>query len=213
MVAAALQHPDRLIVCFAGDGCFQMTLDEMSTAQQYGVAPIVLVCDNGRYGTIRMHQERAFPTRVSGTDLKNPDFAALARAYGGHGETVENGAEFPAAFERARMSGRLAVVGLRLDPRTLSTSTGLSGPRHSGGMIGVGNERSGRYAEAAHPVMKSAPNSVWLHENGGRGHRMGCLLSGWRTYPVAGTGMSGAPFRDFPGHGGGRHWTASGITP
>ncbi|MCY3995858.1 MAG: thiamine pyrophosphate-binding protein [Rhodobacter sp.] len=126
-VAAALRHPDRLVVCFAGDGCFQMTLNEMSTARQYGVAPIVLVCNNGRYGTIRMHQERAYPGRTSGTDLENPDFAALARAYGGHGETVENGAEFPAAFERARMSGRLSLVELRLDPRTLSTSTDLDG--------------------------------------------------------------------------------------
>jgi len=124
-VAAALRHPDRPIVCFAGDGCFQMTLNEMSTAMQYGAAPIVVVCNNGRYGTIRMHQEKTFPGRVSGTDLANPDFAALARAYGGHGEIVEDGAEFPAAFERARASGRLAVVELRLDPRTLSTSMTL----------------------------------------------------------------------------------------
>ncbi len=132
-VAAALEHPDRPVVCFAGDGCFQMTLNEMSTAMQYGAAPIVVVCTNGRYGTIRMHQERTFPERVSGTDLANPDFAALARAYGGHGETVEDGAEFPAAFERARASGQLAVVELRLDPRMLSTSMNLDEARETAG--------------------------------------------------------------------------------
>ncbi len=130
-VAASLQHPDRLIVCFAGDGCFQMTLNEMSTAIQYGANPIVLVCNNGRYGTIRMHQETAFPGRVSGTDLENPDFAALARAYGAHGETVEDGLEFPAAFERARASDRLAVIELRLDSRMLSTSADLDEVRDS----------------------------------------------------------------------------------
>ncbi len=131
-VAAALQHPDRTIVCFAGDGCFQMTLNEMSTAMQYGLAPIVVVCNNGRYGTIRMHQERTYPGRTSGTDLANPDFAALARAYGGHGETVHDGTEFPAAFERARASGRLAIVELRLDPLMLSTSMSLDAGRESG---------------------------------------------------------------------------------
>ena len=124
-VAAALQHPDRLVICFAGDGCFQMTLNEMSTAMQYGAAPIVVVCNNGRYGTIRMHQEKHFPGRVSGTDLANPDFAALARAYGAYGEIVEDDAEFPEAFERARTSRRLAVIELRLDPQMLSTSTDL----------------------------------------------------------------------------------------
>ena len=128
-VAASLHHPDRLTVCFAGDGCFQMTLNEMSTAVQYGACPIVVVCNNGRYGTIRMHQEKHFPGRISGTDLANPDFAALARAYGGHGEIVEDGAVFPAAFERARASGRLAVIELRLDPRMLSTSMDLGSVR------------------------------------------------------------------------------------
>ncbi|MDO5706660.1 MAG: thiamine pyrophosphate-binding protein, partial [Paracoccus sp. (in: a-proteobacteria)] len=81
-IAACLQHPDRTVVCMAGDGCFQMTLNELSTAAQYGAAPVVIVANNGRYGTIRMHQEKHYPARVSGTDLANPDFAALARAYG-----------------------------------------------------------------------------------------------------------------------------------
>ncbi|WPY93493.1 thiamine pyrophosphate-binding protein [Limimaricola variabilis] len=124
-IAASLAHPDRAVVCLAGDGCFQMTLNEMSTAIQHGAAPIVIVANNGRYGTIRMHQERHYPGRVSGTDLANPDFAALARAYGGHGETVERDEDFAQAFERARTSGRLAVIELRLDPAALSTGRDL----------------------------------------------------------------------------------------
>ncbi|WP_334065172.1 thiamine pyrophosphate-binding protein [Limimaricola cinnabarinus] len=124
-IAAALAHPDRAVVCLAGDGCFQMTLNEMSTAAQHGAAPIVIVVNNGRYGTIRMHQERHYPGRVSGTQLANPDFAALARAYGGHGEVVERDAEFAPAFERARQSGRVAVIELRVDPAALSTGQTL----------------------------------------------------------------------------------------
>jgi acetolactate synthase I/II/III large subunit len=120
-IAAALHNPAKTVVCMAGDGCFQMTLNEMSTAVQHGAAPIVIVANNGRYGTIRMHQERQYPGRVSGTDLANPDFAALARAYGGHGETVETQADFPAAFARAKASGRPSVIELRLDPQMLTT--------------------------------------------------------------------------------------------
>ena len=125
-VSAAIAHPGRTVVCLAGDGCFQMTLNEMSTALQHGAAPIVIVANNGQYGTIRMHQERRYPGRVSGTALANPDFAALARAYGGWGETVEDTADFPAAFDRARASGRLAVIELRLDPEALSAGATLS---------------------------------------------------------------------------------------
>jgi acetolactate synthase-1/2/3 large subunit len=126
-IAAALEHPDRTVVCLAGDGCFQMTLNEMSTAVQHGARPIVIVCNNGRYGTIRMHQERHYPGRVSGTDLANPDFAALARAYGGTGEVVEDGTHFAAAFERARKAPGIAVIELKLDPRMLSTGANLAG--------------------------------------------------------------------------------------
>lgn len=125
-VAAALEHPGRQVVCLAGDGCFQMTLNEMSTAVQHGAAPVVIVANNGQYGTIRMHQERRYPARVSGTALANPDFAALARAYGGHGEVVTDGAEFPAAFARAAAAGRLAVIELALDPEALSAGASLS---------------------------------------------------------------------------------------
>ncbi|QYK41656.1 MAG: thiamine pyrophosphate-binding protein [Paracoccaceae bacterium] len=131
-VAASLHHPQRTVVCLAGDGCFQMTLNEMSTAIQHGATPIVIVANNGRYGTIRMHQERHFPGRVSGTDLANPDFAALARAYGGHGETVLHDDEFGPAFARAQAAGCLAVIELRLDPQMLTTGATLDQVRAQG---------------------------------------------------------------------------------
>jgi acetolactate synthase I/II/III large subunit len=125
-VAASLQYPDKTVVCMAGDGCFQMTCNELSTAVQHGAKPIVIVANNGRYGTIRMHQERHYPGRPSGTDLANPDFAALARAYGGHGETVTDQAGFAAAFERAKASGTVAVIDVKLDPDMLTTGQTLS---------------------------------------------------------------------------------------
>jgi len=124
-VVASIEYPDRDVVCLAGDGCFQMTLNEMSTAVQHGATPIVIVMNNGRYGTIRMHQEMHFPGRVSGTELANPDFAALARAYGGHGETVRSQAEFAPAFERAKAAGKVAVIEVVLDPQVLATGKSL----------------------------------------------------------------------------------------
>lgn len=125
-VSASIENPDKTVVCMAGDGCFQMTCNEMSTAVQYGAKPIVIVANNGRYGTIRMHQERHYPARPSGTDLVSPDFAALARAYGGHGETVTTEAEFAPAFARAKAAGTLAVIELKLDPDMLTTGQSLS---------------------------------------------------------------------------------------
>jgi acetolactate synthase-1/2/3 large subunit len=125
-VSASLAHPDRTVVCLAGDGCFQMTLNEMSTAMQHGAKPIVIVMNNGRYGTIRMHQEKTYPGRVSGTECASPDFAALARAYGGHGETVRDGAEFADAFARAQAAGVLAVIECVLDVDVMSTGASLS---------------------------------------------------------------------------------------
>ena len=119
-VAAKILHPDRAVVCFAGDGDFLMTGQELATAVQHGAALIVLIVNNGMYGTIRMHQERHFPGRVIATDLVNPDFAALARAYGAFGETVTKTADFPAAFARAQASGRAAVLELKLDPEALT---------------------------------------------------------------------------------------------
>jgi acetolactate synthase-1/2/3 large subunit len=131
-VAASVEHPGRPVVCVAGDGDVQMTLNEMSTAVQHGAAPIVVVMNNGRYGTIRMHQERHYPGRVSGSDLANPDFAALARAYGGHGECVERTEDFPAAFARARASGTVAVIECRVDPAALTPSQTLAEARAQG---------------------------------------------------------------------------------
>jgi acetolactate synthase-1/2/3 large subunit len=110
----------------AGDGCFQMTLNEMSTAMQFGARPIVIVANNGRYGTIRAHQERHYPGRVSGTEMANPDFAALARSYGAFGVQVRDGADFSNAVADAQASGTLAVIELCLDPDMLGTSVNLS---------------------------------------------------------------------------------------
>ncbi len=128
-IAAKLQHPDRPVICFAGDGCFQMTLNELSTARQYGANIIVMVCNNGQYGTIRMHQEKTYPGRVSGTQMFNPDYAALARAYGAHGERVERTEAFAEAYARALASGLPAVIELVLDPDALSPGLTLEGAR------------------------------------------------------------------------------------
>ena len=119
-ISAKLEHPDRAVVCVAGDGDFQMTLNEMSTARQYGANVVVIVCNNGQYGTIRMHQEKTYPGRVSGTQLFNPDYAALVRAYGGHGECVTATADFAPALDRALNAGVPAVIELVLDPDALS---------------------------------------------------------------------------------------------
>ncbi|WP_428699692.1 thiamine pyrophosphate-binding protein [Stappia sp.] len=125
-VAGKLKYPERMVVCFAGDGCLQMTMQEFGTAAQEGAAIITIVVDNGMYGTIRMHQERDFPGRVSATTLVNPDFAAFARAYGAHAETVETAAEFAPAFERAAASGKPALLHLKLDPEAITPVRSLS---------------------------------------------------------------------------------------
>ncbi|MBX5157737.1 thiamine pyrophosphate-binding protein [Rhizobium sp. NZLR8] len=125
-VAAKRLLPEREVICFAGDGCFLMHGQEFATAIRYGLAIIAVVVNNGIYGTIRMHQEREYPGRVSSTDLTNPDFAALARAYGGHGETVEQTAEFGPAFERARASGKPAIIEIKLDPEAITPTRTLS---------------------------------------------------------------------------------------
>ena len=131
-VAASLQHPDRTVIAWLGDGEFQMTLNEMSTAVQHGAKPIAIIVNNGRYGTIRMHQERTYPARVSGTDMANPDFADLARAYGGHGETVTKDEDFEAAFQRAKASGKLAVIDLVVDPQVATPGLTLDQLRAQG---------------------------------------------------------------------------------
>lgn len=130
-VAASLVHRDRLVVGCVGDGGFQMSGLEIATAVQHGGKPIILVFNNRTYGTIRMHQEREYPERVVGTDLVNPDFAALARAVGGHGETVTRTDEFMSAFERARASGKAAVIELRTDTDLITTRTTITAMREA----------------------------------------------------------------------------------
>jgi acetolactate synthase-1/2/3 large subunit len=125
-VAAKDLFPDREVIVFAGDGDFLMNGQEFATAVQYGLPYVVIVVNNGIYGTIRMHQEREYPGRVVATDLNNPDFAALARAYGGHGELVEKTEDFAPAFERARKSGKPAIVEIRLDPEAITPTRTLS---------------------------------------------------------------------------------------
>jgi acetolactate synthase-1/2/3 large subunit len=119
-IAAKAAHPERTVVSWNGDGCFLMNGQELATAVQYRLGIIFIVVDNGMYGTIRMHQERHYPGRVYGTDLSNPDFAALARAYGATGETVVRTGEFAAALDRALASGRPALLHLRVDPQAVT---------------------------------------------------------------------------------------------
>ena len=128
-VAASLIHPDRLVVGCVGDGGFMRCGTELATAIQHGGKPIILVFNNAMYGTIRMHQEREHPERVIGTDLRNPDFVALARSLGAHAEVVTRTDAFAAAFERAATCGRPALIELRTDPELLSTRATISGLR------------------------------------------------------------------------------------
>jgi acetolactate synthase-1/2/3 large subunit len=128
-VAAKLAAPSRNVIGVCGDGDFLMNGQEIATAVQYGAAFVALVVNNGLYGTIRMHQEREYPGRVFATSLKNPDFAAYARAFGGHGETVERTEDFAAAFQRAAASGKPALVELKLDPEAITPATTLTAIR------------------------------------------------------------------------------------
>ncbi len=129
-VGAKLVHPDRLVVGFCGDGGFLMTGQELATSLAEGVGPIILLFNNAMYGTIRMHQERRFPGRVVGTALKNPDFVALARAYGAFSARVMRTEEFAPAFEEAAAGKRAAVIELAMDPEIITTRTTLSAIRH-----------------------------------------------------------------------------------
>jgi acetolactate synthase-1/2/3 large subunit len=125
-LAAKLVHPEREVLAFAGDGDFQMCGMEVATAVQEGLPIVVIVVNNGTYGTIRMHQERRYPERVIATDLANPDFAGLARAYGAHGERIEHAAAFPEALQRARTCGGPALIELITDPEALTPHASLS---------------------------------------------------------------------------------------
>ncbi len=125
-VAAKIAAPERMVVCFTGDGDLQMTMQELGTAMQAGAQPIVLVLNNGTYGTIRMHQERNYPGRVHATDLENPDFVAIAGAYGMHAERIETAEDFPDAFARAQASNTGALIELMIDKEALTPKRTLS---------------------------------------------------------------------------------------
>jgi acetolactate synthase I/II/III large subunit len=128
-VMAKRSHPERIVVALAGDGDVMMTVQEFATAVQYAVPIVVVVLDNGMYGTIRMHQEREYPGRVSATALRNPDFAALARACGGHGERVARTEDFAPAFERSLASGLPAMIHCQVDPEALTPTMTLAAIR------------------------------------------------------------------------------------
>jgi len=128
-IAAKLAEPDRPVACIAGDGCFLMTGQELATAVQYRAAVLVLVCNNGMYGTIRMHQERHYPSRVWGTELQNPDFAALARAYGAFGARVQTTNDFLPSLTQALAalaSGQPAVIELCTDPERITSRAAIT---------------------------------------------------------------------------------------
>jgi acetolactate synthase I/II/III large subunit len=125
-IAAKVVHPERIVVCVSGDGDFLMSGHELAAAVQEELPIVLLVVNNGMYGTIRMHQERFFPGRVIATDLVNPDFVALARAFGAHGELVTRSEDFPDAFERALAQERPAILELRVDPEAITPRQTIS---------------------------------------------------------------------------------------
>ena len=128
-IAAKLAAPERMVVAFAGDGCLMMTVQELATAVLYGLPIIVIVVDNGMFGTIRMHQELSFPGRVIGTSLANPDFVALAESFGALGERVEKTSDFLPAFERAKAAERPALIALAMDPEAITPARTLEALR------------------------------------------------------------------------------------
>jgi acetolactate synthase-1/2/3 large subunit len=119
-VAMKRLYPERTVICLAGDGDFLMNGQEFATAVQYDLPFTTIIVDNGMYGTIRMHQEREYPGRISATELRNPDFPAYARAFGGFGVSVERTEDFPAAFKAAQASGKPAIVRLAIDPEAIT---------------------------------------------------------------------------------------------
>jgi acetolactate synthase-1/2/3 large subunit len=122
-------YPERTVVAISGDGDFLMNGQEFATAVQYGLPFVTIVVDNGLYGTIRMHQEREYPGRIVATQLRNPDFAAYARAFGGHGATVEKTEDFAPAFEAATRSGQPSILHLKVDPEAITPMTTLTAIR------------------------------------------------------------------------------------
>ena len=175
-VAAKLLHPERDVVAIAGDGDFLMTGQELATAVQYDAPIVVLIVNNGMFGTIRMHQERHYPGRVSGTDLVNPDFGALAQAFGAHGTVVERTEDFAAAFDAALGAGRPAVIELRVDPEALTPRQSLTEIREQAiarlsTLVGSHLPLRTPTREGALPmaksyastVIKASPDEVWAH--------------------------------------------------
>ena len=130
-IAAKLCHPGRTVVALAGDGCFMMNVQELATAMQYGANIIVIVINNGIYGSIRMHQEREYPGRVVGTDMVNPDFCKLAEAYGAQAELVTTTEEFAPAFERAQAANRPALIEVQIDPDLLTPTLTIESLRNA----------------------------------------------------------------------------------
>ncbi|MDD7911398.1 thiamine pyrophosphate-binding protein [Pseudovibrio exalbescens] len=128
-IAGKLKHKERMVLCFAGDGCLQMTMQELGTAAQENANIIVIVVDNGIYGTIRMHQEREYPGRVSATTLQNPAFARIAEAYGFYSATIRSAEEFGPAFEQAAAGNRPALLHLLLDPEAITPVKSLTAIR------------------------------------------------------------------------------------
>jgi acetolactate synthase-1/2/3 large subunit len=125
-IAAGLMHPDRTIVTCVGDGGFTMGEAELATARRYGVRPIVLLFNNGQFGSVRVHQERRYPGRAIGMDLTNPDFTQLARSYGAHAESVRSTAQFADAWRRASACGSAAVIELQMGAEQLSSRVSVS---------------------------------------------------------------------------------------
>ena len=136
-------HPERTVVCIAGDGDFLMTGQDFATAVQFALPVIVVIADNGLYGTIRMHQEHDYPGRVIATALKNPDFSAYAKAFGGFGVLVENTADFPAAFAAARESGMPSIIHLKIDAEAITPTATLTGIREKA--LAGGGGKSGAH--------------------------------------------------------------------
>jgi acetolactate synthase-1/2/3 large subunit len=123
VISASLEHPDRLSVGFCGDGGFMMSGQEMATALHHGAKPIIIVCNNSMYGTIRMHQEKEYPGRVSATGLSNPDFVKLAESYGAFSARVEKTSDFAGIWQAARSSGRMSLIEIKMDPRQITTNS------------------------------------------------------------------------------------------
>lgn len=161
-LAAKVVHPQRQVVCFAGDGDFMMTSAELATAVHYGLDVVVLIFDNRMYGTIRMHQERHYPGRQYATQLTNPDFAAFARTFGAHGETVSRTEEFAPALERALSAGKPALVHILVDEEVITTRSTLSEIRNKA--LAPTNFRT-RLSNIVCPVtsllLAEAPDRVW----------------------------------------------------